>query len=107
MAKMDSLIGNDLQKFVDGPARGRIEDTKRDLAMWMAVCEVVQDGVFAKDEQILLTDMFGPDLIERLKTFLSNVPAAEVHDTVFARMRVSRCRPLVSRAHPVASAKDP
>ena len=90
MAKLDKLIENDLHKFVDGPARERIEEAKRDLAMWMAVCEVVQDGVFAKHEQEVLADMFGTGLVERLKSFLSNVPAAEVHDTVYERMVTAR-----------------
>ena len=90
MAKLDRLIENDLQKFVDGPARRLIADAKKNLAMWMAAYAVVQDGVFAKKEQEAIAGMFSFELMERLKGFLRDIPASEVHDTVYARMKAAR-----------------
>ena len=42
---LDLRIQNDLRTYVDGPARKQIEESKNDLAMWMAAYEIVQKGV--------------------------------------------------------------
>ena len=90
MEKLDKLIENDLKKFVDGPARKRIEDAKEDLAIWMAAYQVVQNGVFEKGEQDAISGLFGPEILERLKNFLGDIPKSEVQDTVYERMKAAR-----------------
>jgi hypothetical protein len=58
--------------------------------MWMATYEVIQDGCFSEKEQKKMAEMFGFELIERIKGFLSDIPAADVHDVVHERMAAAR-----------------
>lgn len=90
MSKLDERIQNDLNKYVDGPARRRIQEAKEDLAMWMTACEIVQNGIFEKGEQATFAEMFGEDTLEKLKNFLRDIPAPEVQDTVYEKMKSAR-----------------
>ena len=88
--ELDLRIQNDLRTYVDGPARKQIEESKNDLAMWMAAYEIVQKGVFGKREQSVIAEMFGADTLKRLIAFLKEIPATEVEDTVYERVRATR-----------------
>ena len=90
MKKLDERIEGDLEKFVDGPARRLIAEAKDNLAMWMAAYEIIQDGAFLEKEQNTMAEMFGNELIERLKNFLREIPAADVRDMVHERMTAAR-----------------
>jgi len=90
MTKLDKRIESDLEKFVDGPARRLIDEAKENLAMWMAAYEIIQDGSFSAKEQKTMAKMFGPELIERLKGFLGDIPNSDVHDVVHGRMTEAR-----------------
>jgi hypothetical protein len=88
--KLDQQIENDLNRFVDGPTKRLIEDAKEDLAIWMAAQHAVQDGAFDKNEQAVISDRFGSEILDRLKNYLSDLPASEVQDIVFQRMKSAR-----------------
>ena len=79
-----------MDKFVDGPAKRLIEDAKENLAIWVAANYAVQDGVFNKNEQKKFSDMFGELVLKKLKIFLSDIPASEVQETVYERVRAAR-----------------
>jgi hypothetical protein len=90
LAKVDSRVEKDMDKFVDGPAKRLIEDAKENLAIWVAANYAVQDGVFNKNEQKKFSDMFGELVLKKLKIFLSDIPASEVQETVYERVRAAR-----------------
>ena len=87
---LDNRIAGDFNRFVDGPANGIIKAAKEDLAIWMAAHHAVQDGSFDKKEQVVIMDMFGCEVLDRLKNFLSDLSAGEVHDIVYERMKSAR-----------------
>ena len=90
MGRLDAMVKKDLAKYVDGPARQRIADAKENLALWMAVYEIVQDGVFANREQEIFQRLFGDATLQRLKDFLRDTDASRIGDEVFARVSIAR-----------------
>ena len=88
--KLDKRIENDLNRFVDGPTKRLIDEAKEDLAIWISAHYAVQDGTFDKNEQAVIFDRFGAEILDRLKIFLSDLPANEVQDLVFQRMKTAR-----------------
>jgi len=87
---LDRRIENDMEKFVDGPAKRRIEEAKDNLAIWIAANHAVQDGAFDKIEQEKIAEMFGGNICDKLKVFLSDIPGSEVQETVYERMKSAR-----------------
>ena len=90
MAGLDERIQSDLGKYVDGPARDRIAFAKTDLAFWMSAYEVIQDGTFERREQAKIAEMFGRDVLEKLKSFLGSLSASEIKATVDERVTTAR-----------------
>lgn len=90
LIKIDKQIQSDLDKYVDKPARKQIQEAKEDLAMWMAVYEIVQDNLFTKIEQVAFSKRFGVDTLERLLNFLQDIPTSEVKETVYERVNIAR-----------------
>ena len=50
----------------------------------------MQDGAFDKNEQAVISGLFGTEILDRLKNFLSDLPASEVQDIVYERMKSAR-----------------
>lgn len=90
LEKLDSRIEGDLSAYVDGPARQTIDEAKDDLALWMAVHEIVQNGRFEKQEQAAIAKMFGSAILEKLISFLRDIPASEMCETVLKRVENAR-----------------
>ncbi len=90
LLKLDQRIQNDLDKYVDGPAREIIKEAEENLLLWVIANHVVQDGVLDKKEQKTIAELIGEQNLERLKNFLSEIPIPEVRDEVFQRMRTAR-----------------
>src|SRR3990172_4646036 len=90
LRKIDKHIENDLTKYVDGPARKRIEEAKQNLTLWMAAYEAVQNGIFDKQEQANISGMFGEEMLNKLKNFIEGMSAADVQEEIFSRMQSAR-----------------
>ncbi len=90
LIKINKQIQSDLDKHVDKPARKQIRELKEDLAMWMAAYEIVQDDLFTKMEQMAFSKRFGTYTLERLLNFLQDIPASEVEETVYERVKTAR-----------------
>lgn len=90
MTLLDQRVERDFRRFVDGPVRERIDEAKQDLALWLAADEIVRNGKFEKHEQEAIAEMFGVDLLERLKNFLAPFSTAEAEEAVHERMVSAR-----------------
>jgi hypothetical protein len=90
LEQLDQRILKDMDRFIDAPSRIIIDDARENLSIWVAASHAVADGVFDKNEQTVFADMFGISILERLKSFLSDLPASEVEEAVFDRMKSAR-----------------
>jgi len=90
LMRLDDRIERDLAKFVDGIVRGQIDEAKRDLLLWLIASHVAQDGVLDKEEQSSIAKLVGEDTLERLRRFLSDIPATDVQDEIYQRLKASR-----------------
>jgi len=69
---LNTKIQADIDKFVDSVARDKIQDLKRDVAIWVSASIIVEDGSFNSSEQEIFKGMFGQKTLENLKVFLSS-----------------------------------
>jgi hypothetical protein len=88
--KLDWQIQSELDKYVDAPARQRVEECKTNLSMWVAAMRIVDQGAFTEAQQREFATLFGVNVAQKLKKFLSGLSKPEAHDQVHSRMRAAR-----------------
>ena len=69
--KLNKRIKTDIDKFDDSIARDKIEDLKRNIALWLCAKKIVEDVAFDSHEQKIFKEMFGQDMLNKLKNFMS------------------------------------
>ena len=87
---MDSRIEKHLQRYVDGPARERIERTKQNYAFWMTIEQSIQDGYFDKQEQEVVSANFGKDQLQKFLCLIDGLSKPEVSEIVRTKLIESR-----------------
>ncbi len=90
LSRLDQRIRNDLDKYVDGPAREIIAEAEKNLLLWVVADHTVQDGVLDRKEQKAIAKLVGDETLERFKKFLSDIPVDEAQDEVYQRMKMAR-----------------
>ena len=70
--KLNNKIKRDIDKFIDSVARQKIEKLKHDVALWLCASKIIEDNTFNNAEQKVFLDMFGEELLGKLKNFLSS-----------------------------------
>lgn len=88
--ELDRRITRDLERFVDGPVRRRIEQARKDLSIWTAVMDIVGAGSFTRQDQGKFAEMFGEDTLRQLKQFLSSLGKDEIEEVVHSKLRTAR-----------------
>ena len=74
--RLNKKIKVDIDKFDDSIARNKIEDLKRDVAIWLSAEKIVRDTNFDPHEQKIFKEMFGQDILNKLTNFLSGYDSA-------------------------------
>ena len=88
---LNKKIQTDIDKFVDSVARDKIQDLKRDVAIWTSALIIVEDGSFDITEQEIFKGMFGQKTLNNLKTFLSgHNSTASAKDSVFNKLESAK-----------------
>jgi len=89
--KLNKRIKADIDKFDDSIARDKIEDLKRNIALWLCAEKIVEDGAFDNHEQKIFQDMFGQDMLKKLKNFLSSQDSAtSIGKSVSEKLEIAR-----------------
>jgi hypothetical protein len=88
--EIDQRIERDLARFVDGIFRSRIDQTKKDVLLWMLTYEIVRHGNFSKGAQDQLKDIFGDDTVQKLRNFLKELKVDEPEKIVHEKLAASR-----------------
>lgn len=78
LSEVDERLASDLKKFVDGPAHQRISDAKNTLEIWLTAAAAIRDGSMSREEQLLISDTLGPDILDKLMSLFSACGKAEV-----------------------------
>ena len=90
LRRIDTKIRNDIDKFVDGPAREMILDAKDNLLLWVIANHVIQDGFFEKKQQEVIGELVGHANLESLKAFLADLTNFEAQDVVDQKISAAR-----------------
>ena len=86
---VDKKIEADLDRYVDGPLRDQLEIVKRNLAFWLSTSHVTADGVFDKQEQSIIRENFGDEMLSKLITSLSGLEKDDVESFISAKINQS------------------
>ena len=76
VAKLNKKIKSDIDKFVDSVAREKIRILKKDVALWLSASRIIEDTAFNNDEQKIFHEMFGKELLVKLKNFFDGHKSA-------------------------------
>lgn len=88
----DKKLRSHLDKYVDHALIGKMQSAKDDLEMWIAAGIVIEDGRFDKDEQQIFEARFGPEILQKLKNFLSQTQGSQAAKEVAAKIRACKNR---------------
>jgi hypothetical protein len=86
LARIDQRLGQDLQKFVDGPARKRISDASDSFRLWTMLLAATRNGSFSKGEQEMVANSFGDEMLEKILGLFSGCGKEEVKSLVRERL---------------------
>ena len=99
ISSINKKIEKDLDSFVEGNIDLFKDQLRDDLAIWVAVKHVSRDGKFDNAEQKKFSEVFGEDILEKVKNFLATLTQEnflqEVDDKLEqARTKYKRSFPL-------------
>lgn len=89
-AELDKRIETDLRKYVDGPARKKIEKAKKNLSMWIFVLQIAEDNNFSKSEQEKFAKLFGKQTLKSMKNYLQALSAEQIRESINKRAESAR-----------------
>ena len=87
---LDSRVINDMNKYVDGPVRGHIEQATNRLTMWLVALALISDGKFDKQEQEKFCEVFGDEKLRKFVSFLSGRSSDEVYEATLERVNFTK-----------------
>ncbi len=92
---LDRRIDSDFHKYVDGPARKRLEAAKNEYAMWTAVAAALKDGSLDKKDQGFIRENFGEEILVKLKSLLTENSSADAMELIDSNLSSARQQLLV------------
>ena len=90
LEKIDLMIKNDMDKYVDKAARVLIDEAKEQVKFWGYVYRVICKDAFSKSDQELIRIEFGNEKLESLKNFLHNQPKSTIKKDILERLEESK-----------------
>ncbi len=87
---LDKRVSTELHKYVDSSAKAVIEQSKKNLAMWLAAGYCFEDGRFDKKEQKAFAEMFNEELLHKMINFISDLNVNEVRDIIHKRIESAK-----------------
>lgn len=105
--KVNARVTKDLERFVDGQVRLKMEEFEGDTALWKSALLIFQSGSFAKNIQARLSDDLGEENLTGLKSFFSLYSKDELEEEIQRRLDStlsSLAREFPTSAEAIASA---
>jgi len=90
LKKIDVMIKNDMDKYVDKASRILIDEAKEQVKFWSIVYKIISIGAFTKSEQEKILLEFGDDKLESLKNLLRNLPKNAVEEDISKRLQEAK-----------------
>ena len=89
--KLNKRIKVDIDKFDDSLAREKINDLKSDAALWLSASNIIVDVNFDKHEQKIIKEMFGQEILNKLKNFMSGYDnASSLRKSVSEKLKIAK-----------------
>ena len=74
----DKRIKIFLDEYSDKELHRQISEVKLDLKVWFAAKHISKDQSFTKNEQTIFENMFGTEMLDKLKNFFSTIQMSEL-----------------------------
>ncbi len=74
----DKRIKIFLDEYSDKELHRQISEAKLDLKVWFAAKHISKDQSFTKNEQTIFENMFGSEMLDKLKNFFSTIQMSEL-----------------------------
>ncbi len=79
---IDSRVKNDLTKYLDSQCLNQIQKTKNDFKFWILSLIFLKDRTFSKEEQSIISKIFGQEKMEKLKNFICSSSKEQVMKSI-------------------------
>ena len=80
--EIDNRIEDDFKKYIDGPIIKVMQEVKENFKLWMAVKEIIKDGIFDKNEQKIFERMFGRHQQTKIIDFFKAYKNSEIAEII-------------------------
>lgn len=80
--ELNRRIEQDLDLYVDGSYREKLEVLKSEMKLWQFMDEVAQEGVFTREKQSAFSSQFGEEDLYRIKLFIADMTMLEIKKLV-------------------------
>lgn len=87
---LDEKITRDLDRYINGPVREEIDSAERDLELWLSIQEITLQKSFSKKYQAIFKNKFGEKMLNKTKSFLSDLSDSGATDEVANKVRVAK-----------------
>ncbi len=84
--KLDERISGDLYKYVDGPLRRVINESKEKFLMWTAVLEIINSGKFSKASQKQFKSIYGEETHQKVLALFDGLSASDLQNMVLEKL---------------------
>ncbi len=86
----DKRIKVFLDEYSDKELHRQISEAKLDLKVWFAAKHISKDQSFTKKEQTIFTNMFGAEMLDKLKNFFASIQMSEIHIEIDKKISEAR-----------------
>ena len=75
---VDKKIKNDLETYLNSKCLDQIENFKKEFEFWAFALIFLKDEKFDSNEQLLISELFSQEKLEKLKSFIGSFSKEEV-----------------------------
>jgi hypothetical protein len=84
--KLDNRVRADMDKYVEASARHMEEDACRECSSWIWLATAANDGRLTDDEQKIIAERFGPEIVAGAKRAFAGSPSSDVQSLIRERL---------------------
>lgn len=92
LATVDQRVERDLQRFIDGAVKRRIEEARSEVLLWMLTFQAMQRTPFEDDLASRASRLIDESSFNKLAFFIKNLAPAEREEVVFEKLKNARAQ---------------
>ncbi len=90
IATVDERVERDLQRFIDGAVKRKIEEARGEVLLWMSAFQTVQGDFSEADLAPRLSKLLNENVRTKLLLFINDLSESEREGVIFEKLRTAR-----------------